>query len=156
MKKYILLGVVVLLGVVGLTMFQKPISLPENLPDVKLPSFAEEGKKLQGLWKIEQILEEDETGNLKEMRRSVPGATDNYFSFEGKHICTDGQLDSNNKPLRCQNYTTYSVSGNTISIDQPGKAQGKATWTITGDTLEISFTENQKKGKFILTRLPKK
>ena len=116
----------------------------------------QEGRELQGYWKLEQFLLEDETGNLKVIRQSVPGATDNYFSFEGKHVCTDGQLDLNNKPLRCQNYTTYTVDGNTISIDQPGKLPSKTIWTLTSDILELNVVdENQKKGKFILRRLPK-
>ncbi len=116
----------------------------------------QEGRELQGYWKLEQFLLEDENGNLKLIRYSVPGSTDNYFSFEGNHVCTDGQLDLNNKPLRCQNYTTYTIDGDTISIDQPGKTPSKATWTLTNDTLEINIIdEDQKRGKFILKRLPK-
>jgi len=152
--------IVIIAAAVGFVVGVKQNILPFSLPEpVTLPTplrkMLQEGTELQGYWKLEQLLLEDETGNLKEMRRSVPGAPDNYFSFEEEHVCTDGQLDLNNKPLPCSNYTTYTIDGNTISIDQPGKPPAKGTWTITGDTLEISVTEDQKKGKFILSRLPK-
>ena len=117
----------------------------------------QKGGELQGYWKLEQFFQEDQTGQLKLIRWSVPGATDNYFLFEGNHICTDGQLDINNNPLRCMNYSTFTLNGNTISMDQPGKPPLKANWTITKDTLELSVVdENQKKGKFVLRRFQKK
>lgn len=136
---------------------QKPIPLPAKLPDVELPSFGEEGKELQGLWKVEKILAEDENGNLKTIVQAAPGATESYFLFEGNHVCTEGNLDINQKPQPCRFYTTFSVKDNTIQIDQPGKPPGKGTWIINGDVLEISVTdENQKRSKFIFQRLPKK
>lgn len=161
MKKVLIIIFVVFAAAVGFVIGVKqnilPISLPESVTiPAPLRKVLQESAQLQGYWKIEEIWQEDAEGNLKKIRWSTPGATDNYFSFENEHVCTDGQLDLNNKPLPCQNYTTYSVDGNSISIDQAGKPPAKGTWTITNDALEISvLDENQKKGKFILQRLSK-
>lgn len=133
---------------------QKPIPLPAKLPNIELPSFVEEGRELQGLWKVEKILEGDENGNLKTIVQAAPGATESYFLFEGNHVCTEGNLDINHKPQPCRFYTMFLVKDNTISIDQPGKPPGKGTWVVTGDTLELLFDDNGKKGKIILSRLP--
>lgn len=151
----IVLGGIIIGYFVGVA--QKPIPLPANLPDIKLPSLFGEGKELQGFWKIEQILEGDAMGNQKVILKSAPGTTESYFSFEGDHVCIEGTLDIHGKPQPCRFYTTFSVKGNTINIDQPGKAPGKGTWIINGDMLEISVTdENQKRSKFIFQRLPNK
>lgn len=150
----IIVGALALGYVTGVA--QKPIPLPGKLPDLELPSFAEEGRKLQGLWKVEQILAEDENGNLKTIVQSAPGTTENYFMFEKGHVCTEGNLDIFHKPQPCRFYTTYSVKGDTITIDQPGKPSVKGTWTITGDTLElVAIDQNGKKSKIILQKLPK-
>ena len=151
----IVLGAIVLGYLVGVA--QMPIPLPAKLPDIELPSLGEEGRELQGLWKVEKILAEDENGNLKTIVRAAPGATESYFLFEGNHVCMQGILDINQKPQPCQFYTTFSVKDDTIQIDQPGKPPGKGTWAINADTLELNvIDENQKKGKFILQRLPQK
>src|SRR3990172_5799268 len=136
---YVILFLLVLLatGFFIYTLLSFPIGSTKPSPFTVF----QEGRELQGYWKLEQFFLEDETGNLKVIRQSVPGAADNYFSFEGKHVCTDGQLDLNNKPLRCQNYKTYTVDDNTISIDQPGKPPTKATWILTEDKLELNITD---------------
>lgn len=146
---YLFLALIVIIGIgILIYIFVASFSAGKN---PSATSIFQEESRLQGYWKLEQLFMEDEEGKLKLIRKSVPGATDNYFSFEGDHVCTDGQLDLNNKPLRCQNYTTYTINDNRISIDQAGKPAAKGTWQITGDVLEISFTdENQKQGKFIL------
>lgn len=150
----IVIGAIVLGYLFGVA--QKPIPLPAELPDIKLPSLGQEGGELQGFWKVEQILEEDENGKLKIIVQAAPGATENYFLFEGNHVCTEGNLDINRKPQPCRSYTTFSVAGDKIEIDQPGRSPGKSTWKVAGDTLELSFAENGKKGKIILLRLPQK
>ena len=144
--------------VVGIKQNILPLSLPESITvPAPLRKALQKNAELQGYWKLEEIWQEDDTGNIKKIRWSTPGATDNYFSFEEEHVCTDGQLGINNMPLPCHNYTTYTIDSNTISIDQAGKPPAKGTWTIANDTLEINvLDENQKKGKFILSRLPKK
>lgn len=162
MKIIIIIFLIVVAAAIGFFVGVKQNILPFSLPEsVTIPAplrkVLQESAELQGYWKIEEIWQEDTEGNLKKIRWSTPGATDNYFSFEKEHVCTDGQLDLNNKPLPCHNYTTYTVDGNTISIDQAGKPPAKGTWIIKDDILEISFTdEGQKKGKFVLHRLSSK
>lgn len=161
MKIFLIIIIVVIAAAIGFFVGVKqnilPFSLPESITiPTPLRKALQGNAELQGYWKLEEMWQEDATGNFKKIRWSTPGATDNYFSFEEEHVCTDGQLDLNNKPLPCHNFTTYTIDGNSISIDQAGKAPAKGTWVITNDTLEISFTENQKNGKFILTRLPNK
>ena len=152
---FLILVLIILLAVGVFTFIIQALPKGALLP-APLVKF-QEGGELQGYWKLEQFFQEDQTGQLKLIRWSVPGATDNYFLFEGNHICTDGQLDINNNPLRCMNYTTFTLDGNTISVDQPGKSPLKAAWTLTNDTLTLSVTEaGQKKGKFVLRRLQKK
>ncbi len=148
----IVLGGIAVGYLVGVT--QKPIPLPGKLPDVELSSLLGKENQLQGLWKVEQILAEDDSGNPKTIVQSAPGATESYFLFEKDHVCTEGILDIHRQPQPCRFYTTYSVKGNTILIDQPSKPAAEGTWAITNNTLEITVTENHKTGKFVLRRLP--
>lgn len=153
-----ILVIIIVLGAIALgylfSVAEKPIPLPGKLPAVELPALLGKENQLRGLWKVEKILAEDDSGNLKTIVQAAPGATESYFLFEKDHVCTEGILDIHGQPQPCRFYTTYSVKGNTILIDQPSKPAAQGTWVITNDTLEITVTENHKTGKFVLRRLP--
>ena len=148
----------VLLGLGGYSIWAKKTGAPPlSLPDI--PSLITSERSLQGIWTFKELYVADPaTGELK-LQTDEGGKANSYFEFKGNMFCTSGRLDSNGKPYPCSKYAPFSVSGDTMSIQDPSQPIMTINWKIVSGNLEFAFEVPAGEGgkpqkvKFVLTKL---
>ena len=150
MKKIILAVVVLItLGFVGYGIFAEKVGTPP-LPNI-LPLLSL-GGSLQGVWGIKELyIADPATGEFK---LQPPGEDEkySYLEFKGDMTCMNGRLDHNRKPYPCSSYQPFSVSGDTIKIEDPSRPM-TVIWKMVSGNLELTFESTGQKIKFVLTEL---
>jgi len=130
-----------------------PASTPTNSQD---PTGSSDNK-LEGVWKVEQILMYDPL--IKDFRPTQAGG--NYTQYKGNQVCINGVLGPNDMPQPCPRYETFTISKDQIIM--PSVTAYSIHFKLSGDKLELSLepktgptTPNSpQKQKIILSRLHK-
>ena len=150
MKKIILAVVVlIILGFVGYGIFVKKVGAPP-LPNI-LPLLSPVGS-LQGVWGIKEVyIADPATGEFK---LQPPGEKEkySYLEFKGDMTCMDGRLDYNRKPYPCSTYQPFSISGDTIKIEDPSRPM-TLKWKRVSGNFELTFESTGQRVKVVLTEL---
>ena len=147
------LGLTLFAVAVGFVIIARQKTLPFPIP---LLHILQPGGELQGIWKTEQFLLEDKTGQMKEMKPPQGGELNNYIEFKDDQMCTDGKLNRDGLPLPCQQYQPFTIKGSTIIIPQGGQTSAQGVWKLTGDVLEMdiaTFAGAPMKAKWVLRKL---
>ena len=64
----------------------------------------------------------------------------------------DGRLDYNRKPYPCSTYQPFSISGDTIKIEDPSRPM-TLKWKRVSGNFELTFESTGQRVKVVLTEL---
>ena len=138
MNKKIIIGIVAIVCIVAVALVYLASS-GGKLSDISLPDLTPPSQEdLYGSWRFSDMLVQDPiSGELKSDPKAVTGVG-KYLEFKSDgRACSNGYLDEKGFPKPCEEWGTYQVNGDTMTLQGSGAPDFSIKWDIKEGKLEL-------------------